>query len=243
MSKTLSQTLNENKMRKGMHILSKNALRAVLRHFSSGACIEPFASYQINFKRFIVAPEDKKESSCIEPKKWIDSLLKAVHILRRTASASYQNLFEPALMKQLLMLAIARIYANSVRNHNHDQYHIFLDCHVGIAITLILAASGNERRRLAKFCLQIALPCKKRTGIYSQKSHGLALPLMLSHISCISADSRSPRTVSVHIIPQQKESHPLRIMGRLLAFNAVLPMMSGHRYLSRLFATQGQDDI
>lgn len=34
MSKTLSQTLNEIKMRKGMHILSKNALRAVLRRFS-----------------------------------------------------------------------------------------------------------------------------------------------------------------------------------------------------------------
>ena len=34
MSKTLSQTLNENKMRKGYAILAKNALRAVLRRFS-----------------------------------------------------------------------------------------------------------------------------------------------------------------------------------------------------------------
>lgn len=41
MSKTLSQTLNEIEMRKGMHILSKNALRAVLRRFYMCLGIEP----------------------------------------------------------------------------------------------------------------------------------------------------------------------------------------------------------
>lgn len=41
MSKTLSQTLNEIKMRKGYAILAKNALRAVLRRFCMCLGIEP----------------------------------------------------------------------------------------------------------------------------------------------------------------------------------------------------------
>ena len=40
----------------------KNALFAVLRRFSSCAGMKPFTSYQLNFKRIIVAPEDKKEA-------------------------------------------------------------------------------------------------------------------------------------------------------------------------------------
>lgn len=41
----------------------KNALYAVLRRFRGGPGIRTFISYQINFTRIIVAPEDKKESS------------------------------------------------------------------------------------------------------------------------------------------------------------------------------------
>lgn len=34
-----------------------------------GPGIRTFISYQINFKRITIAPEDKKEASCIDPKK------------------------------------------------------------------------------------------------------------------------------------------------------------------------------
>lgn len=74
-----------------------------------------------------------------------------------------------------------------------------LDCHIGIA-ALSYQWNGAYVCAVAD-AVDSALPFGERTGIYSQKSHGPALPLMLSHISCISADSRSPRTVSVHIIP------------------------------------------
>lgn len=41
----------------------KNALYALLRRFSGGLGIKLFATYQINFKRIIVASDDKKEAS------------------------------------------------------------------------------------------------------------------------------------------------------------------------------------
>ena len=40
----------------------KNALRAVIRRFSSGLGIKSLDDYQINFKRFPVARESKKEA-------------------------------------------------------------------------------------------------------------------------------------------------------------------------------------
>ena len=62
MTKTIRQTLNENKMRTCCAEYQKIALYAVLRRFKACLGIKPLATYQINFKRIIVVREDKKEA-------------------------------------------------------------------------------------------------------------------------------------------------------------------------------------
>lgn len=78
MTKTIRQTLNENKMRTCCAEYQKNALYALLRRFSGGLSIKPFATYQINFKRFPVARESKKRQARPTVKR-AEPLLRAIH--------------------------------------------------------------------------------------------------------------------------------------------------------------------
>lgn len=65
------------------------------------------------------------------------------------ASASYLNIIEPRLMKHLLMLANVSNQCESWVISFHAPISFALIAHVGIAKTLVLAASGDVHRRLA----------------------------------------------------------------------------------------------
>lgn len=90
----------------------KNALRAILRRFYMpiGKSIMPWNNFPKNGHYWTSSVNQGKLHRTA---KRTDSLLRVVHNLRWTASASYLNLVEYHQWNDMLIIANGRIYANS----------------------------------------------------------------------------------------------------------------------------------
>lgn len=137
------------------------------------------------------------------------------------------NIIEPRLMEQLLILANART------NANHGQslfmpYQFRLDCHVGIAKTLALAASGDVRGRLANE--GIGRPALQIEQLYSQGSHGLPLQPIVLPIFHTSVFKRN-RTVLPLKTAQRGELHPSCIVKKHATLTGYPSAVNRRRYL------------